>query len=310
MTSTPDQPRITLVCCGLLGCLVSDEGLIERSYAEAIATQGVVSGTSAFARRMAQVHQGRGQAPSDVLRLLFPENEARALAARLAFDRALGDALHRFEVKPAPGVIEALARLRGAGRTVCVLSGFPEPILDAVLDETGLRRHIDLALTVADAPRGFPAPDLVLTAMLRTGADAVSAVAVTDATSAGVAAGHRAGAGFVAGLLTGPHASARLKQAGADVVLRGFAALPEALPGRPGGASGRWFGGRCSWPRRLDSGPASPAAAASGAWSPGPDRVRGAPVTSGQRAGPDAPAARRSGGARQLVSGSRPKYCM
>ena len=233
MTSAPDQPRITLVCCGLLGCLVSDEGLIERSYAEAIATQGVVSGTSAFARRMAQVHQGRGQAPGDVLRLLFPDNEARALAARLSFDRALGDALHRFEVKPAPGVIEALARLRGAGRTVCVLSGFPEQILDAVLGETGLRRHIDLALTVADAPRGFPAPDLVLMAMLRTGADAVSAVAVTDATSAGVAAGHRAGAGFVAGLLTGPHASARLKLAGADVVLRSFAALPEALPVTP-----------------------------------------------------------------------------
>ena len=62
-----DKPGITLACCGLLGTLVADDGLIERSFAEAIATQGVVSGTSAFARRMAQVHQARGQAPGDVL---------------------------------------------------------------------------------------------------------------------------------------------------------------------------------------------------------------------------------------------------
>lgn len=234
MTAMPDAPGITLLCCGLLGCLVTDEGVIERSYAEAIATQGVVSGTSAFARRMAQVHQARGRPPGDVLGLLFPDNEARALAARLAFDRALTDGLRRVAVAPAPGVVEALTRLRADGLRVSVLSSFSPRILDTVLDATGLGRHIDLALSADDGPRGFPAPDLVLTALLRTGADAVASVAVADATGAGVTAGHRAGAGFVVGLLTGPHSATRLREAGAQHVLASFADLPALLEATAG----------------------------------------------------------------------------
>lgn len=244
MTAMPDTPGITLLCCGLLGCLVTDEGVIERSYAEAIATQGVVSGTSAFARRMAQVHQARGRPPGDVLQLLFPDNEARALAARLAFDRALSDGLRRVAVAPAPGVIEALTRLRSDGLRVAVLSGFSPAILDTVLDATGLRQHLDLALNADDALRGFPAPDPILTAVLRVSADAVASVAVADATSAGVSAGRRAGAGLVAGLLTGPHPAARLRDAGAHQVLSSFAELPALLGAAVGARTGAAPAGR------------------------------------------------------------------
>ena len=50
---------------------------------------------------------------------------------------------------------------------------------------------------------GAPAPDLVLTAMLRLGVDDVRETAVAMSTEAGVKAGRRAGAGVVAGVLTG-----------------------------------------------------------------------------------------------------------
>src|SRR5215470_15988064 len=120
-----DTAGITLVCCGLIGTLVVDDGLIERSFAEAIATQGVVSGTSAFARRMSQVHQARGLAPGDVLRVLFPDNEARAQAAELAFDRALGDAIRRVVIQPVPGAVQVLDQLRKEGCQVAVLTSLP-----------------------------------------------------------------------------------------------------------------------------------------------------------------------------------------
>ena len=169
MDGVTDCRGITLACCGLLGTLVADTGLIERSFAEAIATQGVVSGTSAFARRMAQVHQARGQAPGDVMRLLFPENEARALAAQLAFDRALPDAIGRAVIRPLPGADQVLDQLHAGGCQICVVTSLPRRVLDLVLDASGLRRSVDLALAAEDAPRGFPAPDLVLTAILQTG---------------------------------------------------------------------------------------------------------------------------------------------
>ncbi|HSR85032.1 MAG TPA: HAD family hydrolase [Streptosporangiaceae bacterium] len=224
-----ERPGITLACCGLLGTLVAETGLIERSFAEAIATQGVVSGTSAFARRMAQVHQARGRAPGDVMRLLFPENEARAQAAQLAFDRALPDAIGRAVMRPLPGAVQVLERLREAGCRVCVITSLSRRVLDLVLDTAGLRRRVDLTLAAEDVPRGFPAPDLVLTAILRTEAAAVQDVAVVHGTSAGIEAGRRAGAGVIAGVMTGPHSPARLRAAGATSIIPSIAELPALL---------------------------------------------------------------------------------
>jgi phosphoglycolate phosphatase len=229
MNGATDRRGLTLACCGLLGTLVADEGIIERSFAEAIATQGVVAGTSAFARRMAQVHQARGQAPGDVMRLLFPDNEARAQAAQLAFDRALPDAIGRSVMRPLPGAGEVLDGLRAVGCQVCVVSSMPRRVLDLALDAAGLRHRVDLTLAAEDAPRGFPAPDLVLTAIMRTGVSAVQDVVVVHGTGVGVEAGRRSGVGVVVGVLTGPHSPARLRAAGATSILPSIADLPALL---------------------------------------------------------------------------------
>lgn len=231
MDRPTDRAGITLVCCGLIGTLVIDDGLIERSFAEAIATQGVVSGTSAFARRMSQVHQARGRAPGDVLRVLFPENEARAQAAQLAFDRALPDALSRTVIEPIPSALEALAEMRSSGRTICVLTSLPRRVVDLVLSATDLRGRIDLALTAEDAPRGFPAPDLALTAVVKSGAGAVQDMAVVHGTGAGMECGRRSAATAAVGVLTGPHSAARLRSAGATHVVSSIADLPALLEG-------------------------------------------------------------------------------
>jgi len=226
MNGVTDKPGITLVCCGVIGTLVADEGLIERSFAEAIATQGVVSGTSAFARRMSQVHQARGRSAADVLGLLFPDNEARAQAAQLAFDRALADAVGRVAIQPLPGAVQVLDQLRAAGISVCAVTSLPRRVLDRVLDAAGLGCHIDLALSAEDVPRGFPAPDLVLMSVLRTGTGSVGEIAVIHGTGAGVEGGRRSGSSVVAGVLTGPHSAQRLRSAGATDVLESIADLP------------------------------------------------------------------------------------
>jgi phosphonatase-like hydrolase len=244
MDSATDTADITLVCCGLIGTLVADDGLIERSFAEAIATQGVVSGTSAFARRMSQVHQARGRPAGDVLRVLFPDNEARAQAAELAFDRALPDALKRTKIDLLPGCVDALVGLRASGRKICVLTTLPRRVLDLVLEATPLSDHIDLALSREEARRGFPAPDLALMAVLRAGAAAVQDVAFVHGTGAGMECGRRSAAGIVVGVLTGPHSAARLRGAGATHVVSSIADVPGLLqtvdPAQPrvGGGAG------------------------------------------------------------------------
>jgi phosphoglycolate phosphatase len=224
-----DQRRITLVCFGLVGTLLADEGLLDLAFGEAIATQGVVSGTSAFARCMAQVHRARGQAPADVLGSLFPENLAKVQAAQLAFERSLAAAVARTAVAPVTGAREVLAGLAATGCRICVMTILPRRELTSMLQASGLRDLVSVALTADDVPRGCPSPDLALAAMLRVGVGDVRELAVVHGTAAGVECGRRAGARFVAGVLTGPHPVARLRASGATHILGSVADLPRAL---------------------------------------------------------------------------------
>jgi phosphoglycolate phosphatase len=232
------EPRISLVCFGLIGTLVDDSGIVEQSFAEAIATQGVVSGTSAYTRRMTQVYQARGHAPGELLRLLFPDNQARAQAAELAFGKALSDAMARTPVKAIPGAQEVLQELAGTGCRLCVMTTLPGRVLDSALDSVGWRHEFDAAVSADDVPRACPAPDLALLAMLRVGVGDVSELAMVTATGAGVECGRRAGASVSVGLLTGPHSVARLQAAGATRVIDSIADLPGVLAAAGGVGAG------------------------------------------------------------------------
>ena len=222
---------VSLVCCGLIGTVVTDGGMVDRAYAEAIATQGVVTGTAAYARCMAQVHQERGRSTVDVLRTMFPDSEARGQAAHLALDRSFCDAIGRMGATPAPGAAAAMEQLASAGIRICVTTAFSRRVMTVVLDTLGWWDRIDLALSPEDVPRGSPMPDLVLAAMLRLGVTDVRETAVAYDTQVGILSGRRAGAGVVAGILGGTHSGERLRQAGATHLIHGIAELPELLIG-------------------------------------------------------------------------------
>jgi phosphoglycolate phosphatase len=231
-------PAPTLACFGLIGTTVVDDGTLERAYGEAVATQGIVTGTAAYARSMAQVHRSRGKVIVDVLRELFPGNEARAQAALLAFDRSLDGMIQRSGVVPVPGAGETLDQLRTAGCRTCVLSSFTRRQLGPILTALGWQDRVDLLLGADDVPRGAPAPDPVLSAMLTLGVSDVRDTIVVHATENGMLAGRHAGAGMVVGVLTGTHPAAKLRAAGATHLLASVADLPALLAGMADGGPG------------------------------------------------------------------------
>jgi phosphoglycolate phosphatase len=220
---------VSLVCCGLIGTVVSDGGMVDRAYAEAIATQGVVTGTAAYARCMAQVHQRRGQYAVDVLQDMFPDSLARGQAAHLALDRSYSDAVGRVGLTLIPGAATVIENLTGAGIRVCLVTSFSRRVLNLVIDTLGWWDRIDLALSPEDVPRGAPWPDTILAAMLRLGVSDVRETAIVSDTASGVLSGRRAGAGLVAGVLTGAHSGDRLRRAGATEVIPSIAQLPDLL---------------------------------------------------------------------------------
>jgi beta-phosphoglucomutase-like phosphatase (HAD superfamily) len=218
-----DPPPISLVCCDLAS-IVIDGSMVERAFAEAIATQGIVTGTQDYARSMVRFDKSHGRAPAAVLRDLFDDDEPRAAAASLAFERSFRAATQRFSLDVPSDVADALGKSSGAGARICLLTMLSRRSCAEFL---GLLRTADLVLCAEDAPRGFPWPDPILTAMLRLGAADVREVAMVSATPDGVLAGYRAGAGIVAGLANGRRGrAAALREAGATHVLDSIAELP------------------------------------------------------------------------------------
>jgi phosphoglycolate phosphatase len=224
-----DTSPVSLVCCDVLGAAAADGSVLERAFAEAIATQGVVTGTAAYVRSMVQFDRTRGWSPAEVIHSLFPEDEMRAQAAILAFERSFQAAVDRFGVLPLPGANEALAKLTAAGTKVGLLSCLSRPALSLITERLGWWHRADLLLCADDVARGFPWPDLVLTAVLRLGIGDVRDVAVVTATESGVLCARRAGARLVIGMRGGAHSASRLRRAGATHVLADIGDLPDLV---------------------------------------------------------------------------------
>ncbi|MFI8392480.1 phosphonatase-like hydrolase [Streptomyces sp. NPDC085540] len=229
-THGTDVTRRKLVVLDMAGTTVADGGLVERAFEQAAERLGVEPGTPDHAEKLRYVLDTMGESKISVFRHLFGTEEL-ARRANSAFEEAYGALVDGGLVTPLPGARAAIEQLRADGRTVVLTTGFARVTQDAILDALGWQELADLTLCPADAGgRGRPYPDMVLTAFLRTGAVAdVRDVVVAGDTAYDMLSGRRAGAGTVAGVLTGAHDRAALTEHGATHVLASVAELPPLL---------------------------------------------------------------------------------
>ncbi|OKJ06691.1 phosphonatase-like hydrolase [Kitasatospora sp. CB01950] len=221
---------VTLVVLDMAGTTVADDGLVELAFAAAARSQGVETGSPEHTAMLAHVRATMGESKISVFRHLFGD-EDRAQAANLAFEAAYDSLVDEGRCEALPGAAEAIAELRGRGLKVVLTTGFARTTQDRILDALGWQSAADLTLCPADAGRGRPYPDMVLTALLRTRTDSVRQIAVAGDTGYDMLTGTRAGASVVAGVLTGAHDEARLRADGATHVLGSIAELPAVLLG-------------------------------------------------------------------------------
>ncbi|MFF1375873.1 HAD family hydrolase [Streptomyces sp. NPDC058308] len=229
---TDGTRRTDLVVLDMAGTTVADGGLVEQAFAAAAREVGVEPDSAGHAAKLEYVRATMGESKISVFRHLFGE-ESLAQQANTAFEKAYGTLVDAGRIAPVPGAREAIEELKQDGRTVVLTTGFARVTQDAILDALGWRDLVGLTLCPADAGgRGRPYPDMVLAAFLRTGAaDGVRNVAVAGDTAYDVLSGVRAGASVVAGVLTGAHGDAALREAGATHVLGSVAELPAILRG-------------------------------------------------------------------------------
>jgi phosphonatase-like hydrolase len=161
-----------------------------------------------------------GQSKIEVFRHILGSEDA-AQGANAAFEEHYAKAVSEGEVAAMPGAEELFAACRSAGIKVCLATGFSPATRDAIIAALGWADLVDLVLSPADAGRGRPWPDMPLTALMRLGGGSVHELAVAGDTPSDIESGLRAGAGVVAGVLTGDSARAELS------------AHPAGLPGKP-----------------------------------------------------------------------------
>jgi phosphoglycolate phosphatase len=214
-----------LVVFDMAGTTVVDDGLVEAAFARAWDT--VVATEEGRDAAMEHVRATMGQSKIDVFRGLGDEETAQAMNA--AFERAFRALIEEGRCEPIPGAEDAIRSLKATGLAIAFTTGFSHATADAIIESLGWVGLADAVLTPDDAGRGRPAPDLPLTALLRTGTSSVAAMVVVGDTESDAASGRAAGAGLVVGVLTGGRDEQRLREAGADLVLGSVAELPAAL---------------------------------------------------------------------------------
>ena len=142
--------------------------------------------------------------------------------------------MDRFGILPLPGVNEALAKLSAAGIKICLMSSLSRPALNLIVERLDWGQRADLVLCADDVARGFPWPDLILSAVLRLGIGDVRDVVVATATEGGVLSAQRAGARFVVGVLSDIDDASRLRRAGATHLLADVGELPDLVASQAG----------------------------------------------------------------------------
>lgn len=220
---------IELVVLDMAGTTVADDGLVVDAFTAAVGAVGVDKGGAEFERMLAYVKETMGQSKIVVFRALLGGDEERAQLANAAFEARYGQLIQSGQCAPIDGAEATIRALRAEGRKVALTTGFGQETQEAILTALGWEHLADLALTPADAGRGRPFPDLVLTAVLRTQATDVRNVAVVGDTPSDVFTGLRAGASIVAGVLTGAGDKHELETAGATHVLNSVVDLPGIL---------------------------------------------------------------------------------
>jgi phosphonatase-like hydrolase len=202
--------RPTLACIDMAGTTMRDEGIVLKAFSAALHAVGTEG--EAFEQALQYAHETMGLPKTAVFRELLGQ-EVLVDKAMAAFDASVLELVGQGAVSEIEGAVATFEALRAAGLKIALTTGFSSQVQEAVIDGLGWRALVDLVIAPGPGLRGRPFPDMVLHAALQAQVDDVRQVVVVGDTANDLWSGHRAGAGVVAGVLTGSHSQAELAQA-------------------------------------------------------------------------------------------------
>lgn len=215
-----------IVCLDMAGTIINDDGSVDEAFTRALEAIGEPK-TEEIAD---YIQATMGQSKIEVFAALLGDEE-RAERATEAFDEAYLSGISGGNATLIPGARQALERLRDAGCLICLTTGFSPRIRQALVEHLDLGDQIDISLSPADAygMRGRPAPDMLLTALIKLGGSSVRDLVVCGDTTSDIRTGRNAGAGLLVAVLTGAHSRSEFLGEQPDLIAESVADLPMAV---------------------------------------------------------------------------------
>ncbi|OAN41945.1 phosphonatase-like hydrolase [Mycolicibacterium iranicum] len=220
--------EIQLAVVDMAGTTVADDGLVVEAFEAAADAGGLPPSGPEREHARQYVLDTMGQSKITVFRALF-DHEDTAQRANATFEESYASLIAAGRAEPIPGAAEALSRLRGGGIKVALTTGFSPDTQGKLISALGWHDIADLVLAPGEGVRGRPYPDLILTALLRTGADSVQSVAALGDTASDIESALRAGCAVAAGTLTGAHGERQLVAAGATHIVTSVSDFADLL---------------------------------------------------------------------------------
>ncbi|MDQ4502607.1 phosphonatase-like hydrolase [Sinomonas sp. ASV322] len=225
---------IQLAAFDIAGTTVDDHGHVYRALEDAVRENGVDV-------RAEDLQTWMGADKIEAIRALLrlggyagvdAADVERTVAATFAhFRTILAERYAAEPPTPFPGVVEALAELRGRGIKVALTTGFSRDVAAPLLESIGWtvgegpEHTLDALVTTSDVAAGRPAPYMIHRAMEKTGVLDVSAVLAAGDTVVDVQAARNAGA-IAVGVLTGKLTREEFASQPGVVVLESVADVP------------------------------------------------------------------------------------
>lgn len=219
---------IQLAVVDMAGTTVADDGLVVEAFEAAAEAGGLPRSGPQREEARQYVLDTMGQSKITVFRALF-DDEDTAQRAKAAFEDSYASLIDAGRAEPITGAAESLSRLRAAGIKVALTTGFSPDTQGKLISALGWHDIADLVLAPGDGVRGRPYPDLILTALLRIGADSVQSVAALGDTASDIESALRAGCAIAAGTLTGAHDERQLVAAGATHIVTSVSDFADLL---------------------------------------------------------------------------------
>jgi beta-phosphoglucomutase len=161
-----------------------------------------------------------GRRNPEIVAYLFGNRFGDAESARLGERKeVLYRAAAAKGVELLPGVHPLLEGLHRAGAKQVIGSSAPRANLDLILELTRITPYLDAVVSMEDTQRGKPDPQVFLLAAASMGMPPSHCLVVEDAV-AGVQAAKAGGMKCIAVRFVGHHPEAKLKDAGADLVVK------------------------------------------------------------------------------------------